>query len=474
MYSARLSHPTDLDGWRVRARALLAASVPPEAVIWRLDGEAEDLFAGQPIPDAMAPPVPVPRAFLDLAESVIRHRDPERFALLYRLLWRQAHGERELLALRVDPEVARATAMARQVYRDAYHMKAYLRFREASGAGGPVYLGWFEPEHHVVEQVAPHFVTRMGQLRWSILTPLRSAHWDGTALRYAAGRPSGEVAGEDAVVECWKTYYASIFNPARLKVDAMLAQMPKKYWRNMEETAQVPAMVRGAAARAEAMVAALPALPATKGRVQVDRRPPMAGEVPASLDEVRAQLPGCRNCGLWEHATQAVAGEGPARAAIMLVGEQPGDQEDLAGRPFVGPAGQVLERALGEAGVARERVYVTNAVKHFKYEPRGKRRIHQKPSAGEVTACRFWLAHELTLVRPQLVVALGATAALSVFGRDMAVTQLRGQVLMAEGRRALITFHPSAILRQPDAAGKERQFRALVEDLALAARLSEG
>lgn len=474
MYGAWLAHPTDLDGWRARSRALLAASVPPDAVMWHLDGEAEGLFGGMPIPEAAAPPASVPRAFLDLAESVIRHRDPERFALLYRLLWRQTHGERDLLAVRVDAEVARASAMARQVHRDAYHMKAYLRFREVLDDGRPVYLAWFEPEHHVVERVAPHFVTRMGALRWSIVTPLRSAHWDGSELSYADGRPSSEISGDDAVVECWKTYYASIFNPARLKVHAMLAQMPKKYWRNMEETAQVPAMVRGAAARAEAMVAAPPAPPATKGRVHVERRVPMAGDVPATLDEVKALLPNCRNCGLWEHATQAVAGEGAAGAALMLVGEQPGDQEDLAGRPFVGPAGQLLDRALAEAGLERDRVYVTNAVKHFKYEPRGKRRIHQKPGAGEVTACRFWLDRELALVQPRLIVALGATAAHSLFGREMAVTRLRGQVLMAEDRRVLITFHPSAILRQPDAGGKERQFRALVEDLQLAARLVAG
>jgi uracil-DNA glycosylase len=475
MYGARLAHPTDLEGWRAQARTLLAGKVPPEAVAWQLDGEAKDLFGGLPVPHTAAAAVPVPRAFLDLAESIIRHRNPERFTLLYRLLWRQTHGERDLLAVRVDADVARAAALAQQVHRAAYHMKAYLRFHEVLGEGGPVYAAWFEPEHHVVERVAPHFVTRMGALRWSILTPLRSAHWDGAELCYAAGRPGCEVAGEDAVVECWKTYYASIFNPARLKVDAMLAQMPKKYWRNMEETMQVPAMVRGAAGRAEAMVAAPFAPPAAKGRVHVERRVPMAGDVPASLDEFRALLPGCRRCPLWEHATQAVAGEGPAGALVMLVGEQPGDQEDLAGRPFVGPAGQLLDRALGEAGLGRERVYVTNAVKHFKYEPRGKRRIHQKPGAGEVTACRFWLDRELALVQPRLVVALGATAARAVLGREVAVTRLRGQLLAGVGSsRVLVTFHPSAILRQPDASGKERQFSALVEDLALAALLVAG
>jgi len=224
----------------------------------------------------------------------------------------------------------------------------------------------------------------------------------------------------------------------------------------MEETEMVPDMIANAGARAQAMVAAPPPAPATKGRVQVERAAPDA-------------LSQCRRCPLWQHATQAVPGEGPADARLMLVGEQPGDQEDLAGRPFVGPAGQLLERAMAEAGLDRSRAYVTNAVKHFKYEPRGKRRIHQKPNAGEVQACRFWLDEELTRIRPHLVVALGATAALSVLGREVAITRLRGQVLEAEGLRVLVTFHPSSILRVPDAGAKERQFRALVDDLRLAA-----
>lgn len=474
MFAVRLAHPTDLEGWRAAARRLAAAEVAPDRVRWSVEGDAvADLFAGDPLPqptDAAA--LSVPRAFLDLAAQVIRHRAPERFALLYRLLWRQARGERDLLAIRVDPDVSRAAEWARQVQRDAYHMKAYVRFREAADDLGPLYLAWFEPEHHVVELVAPHFVRRLGALRWSILTPLKSAHWDGEALRFAEGRTKAEVPSEDALAECWLTYYASIFNPARLKVDAMLAQMPKKYWKNMEETALVPGMVRGAAPRAEAMLAAAPAAPAAKGRVHIDRRAPMTVEAPTSLEAIKALLPNCRNCGLWEHATQAVPGTGAPDADIMLVGEQPGDQEDLAGLPFIGPAGQLLDRAMAEAGLERARTYVTNAVKHFKYQPRGKRRIHQKPDAGEVTACRFWLDSEIALVRPKLIVALGATAARGVLGREVAIARVRGRTIESDGRRLLVTYHPSAILRVPDALGKERQFRALVEDLRLALSLA--
>ncbi len=191
---------------------------------------------------------------------------------------------------------------------------------------------------------------------------------------------------------------------------------------------------------------------------------------PHSLEELRARLPGCRACPLWEHATQAVPGAGAAGAALMLVGEQPGDQEDRAGEPFVGPAGKLLDRAMADAGLARDATFITNAVKHFKHLPRGKRRIHQKPNAGEVDACKFWLLHEMRLVAPRVVVAMGATAARALWGGEIAINKARGQLLEREDRSLVITFHPSSILRLPDQAARERQYRLLVDDLALAAK----
>lgn len=193
-----------------------------------------------------------------------------------------------------------------------------------------------------------------------------------------------------------------------------------------------------------------------------------ATEPPASLAEIARDIQSCRRCGLWRNATQAAAGEGPPRAPIMLVGEQPGDQEDLQGRPFVGPAGGVLDRALAQAGVPREAVFVTNAVKHFKHELRGKRRLHKRPDASEISACRFWLDAERALVRPKLVVAMGASAILGVFGRARPVMAWRGRLLpMDGGGEALITFHPSMVLRIPDHEGRERAFRDFTADLAL-------
>ena len=197
--------------------------------------------------------------------------------------------------------------------------------------------------------------------------------------------------------------------------------------------------------------------------------PPIAdtGDI-ASLADARAAVQGCRRCPLYEHATQAVFGEGPQRAEVMFVGEQPGDREDLAGKPFVGPAGKVLDAAVEKVGIDRDRVYVTNAVKHFKFEPRGKRRIHQRPDAGEIEACKFWLNLEIGFVRPKVIVALGATAAQSLLGKSATISKLRGTpIKLDSGTLLFVTNHPSYLLRIRDAEDKARERAKFEADLAL-------
>ena len=190
--------------------------------------------------------------------------------------------------------------------------------------------------------------------------------------------------------------------------------------------------------------------------------------------EVREASRHCEACHLYKRATQTVFGEGPKDAAIMLVGEQPGDYEDVAGKPFVGPAGKIMDQALEEAGIDRRKVYVTNAVKHFKWEPRGKRRIHQKPNSREIAACRPWLEAELRIVKPKLVVAMGATAAQIIFGPSFRVTRERGKVLSSKlAPRVLATVHPSSLLRQPDEASREREYKNFVSDLRAALRAAD-
>jgi DNA polymerase len=184
-----------------------------------------------------------------------------------------------------------------------------------------------------------------------------------------------------------------------------------------------------------------------------------------ACESIRAEAAHCTRCHLYKHATQIVFGEGPLDAAILFVGEQPGDQEDLAGRPFVGPAGQIFDRALAEAGVDRRRTYVTNAVKHFKFVQRGKRRIHDKPNGGEIAACRWWLQQELALIRPPVTVALGASAARSLFGKAVTISSLRGRGHdLPDAGETWVTVHPSFLLRVRD--DREAEYKKFVDDLA--------
>ncbi|RYY31989.1 MAG: DUF4130 domain-containing protein, partial [Sphingomonadales bacterium] len=339
--------------------------------------------------------------------------------------------------------------MAKQVRRDIHKMRAFVRFREIADEDGPRYIAWFEPEHHIVRANARFFVDRFANMRWSILTPELSLLWDTETLREGPPATKADAPEGDPVEDVWKTYYASIFNPARLKTGAMLKEMPRKYWKNMPETALVKELIAGARQRETAMVQTAQA--ATGGNI--------AGAWEALRDEAMH----CTRCHLYKHATQTVFGEGPVDARMMFVGEQPGDQEDLAGHPFVGPAGQVFDKAMAAAGIDRAGVYVTNAVKHFKFEPRGKRRIHSKPDGGEISACRWWYEQERLLVRPELTVALGATAARQMIGKVVTIGATRGRVIdLAEGSKGWVTVHPSFLLRLPDKARAEEEYAMFV------------
>ncbi len=352
MRTVTLADPHDFAGWRAAARALALERVPPAEVEWTVGEGRADLFAS---PSPLPAGVPdgsfsVPRAFLTLAETVIRHDDPERFGLLYTMLLR--------LLVRPDaldegPLVRRLEGMAREVRRQAMGRK----------------------------QAAPALTgTEMPR------TKLSKAEQDGLAIAADAER---RVAGA-------------------------------------------------------------------------------GGNLLAAWESLLADAKRCTRCHLYKHATQTVFGEGPLEARIMFVGEQPGDQEDLAGRPFVGLAGQLFDRALKDAGVDRGKTYVTNAVKHFKFEPRGKRRIHSKPQGPEIEACRWWIEQELELIRPAVTVALGATAARSIFGKVVTISRMRGEAHElpdGSGGEAWVTVHPSFLLRVPEEARKREEYGKFVEDL---------
>ncbi|MFN4272854.1 MAG: UdgX family uracil-DNA binding protein [Aliihoeflea sp.] len=472
-HSVRLAGPVDVDGWRDAARRLVANGFPPHDVDWPIDG-AGDLFSSPadlpPMP-TKAPALNVPRAFPERAATVACHSDADRYAFLYRLLWRLA-AEPKLLEIASDPDVVRLVRMEKAVRRDCHKMRAFVRFVEIGEGAEARYVAWFEPEHFIVERNAPFFMRRFTGMRWAILTPKGSADWDGENLLIGPPASRADAPGEDAQSELWRTYFASIFNPARLKVKAMQAEMPKKYWRNLPEASLIPDLIKGAERSAREMIDRMPTTPAPH-HAKVQERYWTKAEDTAQIDgeavtlaELARQAEGCRRCPLWREATQTVFGEGPEDARIVFVGEQPGDQEDLAGKPFVGPAGRLFDQILQEAGLDRRITYVTNAVKHFKFEPRGKRRIHAKPNAGEVTACNWWLGNELRLIKPDLSIALGATAAQALLGRAVPVTKERGHILTREdGLKVFVTVHPSYLLRLPDEATKAAERGRFLDDM---------
>lgn len=465
-----LSTPTDFDRWRMQARWLARHEVPAAEVSWRVAGEASlldepptTLEQGDGDRDT---DLRVPRAFVELARSVILHRDPARFALLYRVLLRLKREPR-LLAVDIDADVARLRQFERQVRHDQHRMHAYVRFRKVivdSHEGEQAqFIAWYAPEHHILEATADFFVRRFAGQRWALLTPERSAYWDSAHLAFGPGVPREAAPADDLLEELWRSYYAATFNPARVNLAVLQSHMPRKFWSQLPEAQLIAPLVAQAAAQTGRMVDTVPDTPRRERTVPL--------KPVGSNADFKAQLDACRRCPLGARATQAVAGEGPARAALMLVGEQPGDHEDLAGRPFVGPAGQLLDRALAEAGIDRTRVYITNAVKHFKFEaqitPRGKRRLHKKPGEQEIVACEQWLQHELQLVAPERVIALGATAARALLGRAVAINSMRGQWQALPEHPLLITVHPSYLLRTPSEQF-DAEYKRFVADLRMA------
>ncbi len=444
----------DEGSFREAARALLAQGVRPESVAWQ-DGPQLSLALDGPPPSASPPGasgvVRVPKAFAALLEKMVCHRDPTRWDLLYRVLYRLAHGERDLLQQPLDPDVRRLELMQKAIARDVRHVHAFVRFRLV----GEAYLAWHRPEHRVLRLAAPFFATRFPGMKWSIVTPDESSHSDGNTLRYGEGAPRPE--GEDAFEDLWRTYYSSIFNPSRLNLPLLAQKLPMHHRDTLPEARLIPLLARNAGRRVDRMLrpeagAAAPFLPRDR-----------------SLASLAEAARGCTACPLCEPATQTVFGEGPGTAKLVLVGEQPGDQEDRGGRPFIGPAGDVLDDALKKAGIVRGEIYLTNAVKHFKFEPRGKLRLHQRPSARDVAACRPWVEAELLTLQPRAVVALGATAGQALLGPGFKLGPFRGKPQEGTLVPVIIpTWHPAAILRAGLAAQAQQMREELIADLRTA------
>ncbi|HEY6440747.1 MAG TPA: UdgX family uracil-DNA binding protein [Acetobacteraceae bacterium] len=429
-----LANETDWEGWRKATRSLVLAGAPPEEVRWSVRSHDEE---GDPLREETGS-FGVSRTLITLASLAIQARDPERFDLLYRLVWRANAGEKA-----DAEETRRAQGLAFAVRAETHRMRTLLRYLSVEEGNRTRYLGWYEPAHYVVEANAQLIARRFSDLTFSIVTPVAAAHWDGTELRFSTGVEREAVPDDDALVSWWQKHHANLLRHARIGTAIPEAEQ-------LDEVPRPP------------------------------DRPPLGPVVlplhpDPPLQEAMHEASDCRRCHLHEQASQTVFGEGPAHARLLFVGEQPGDQEDVIGRPFVGPAGQIMDRAMEEAGIDRRSVYITNAVKHFKFEPRGKRRIHKTPEAPEIQACRFWLDVELVRLRPKLVVAMGGTAARAVLGRAVTITRERGRPIeMRDGQTVFVTVHPSYLLRVPDEDAKAREYRAFVTDLRKVAELVAG
>lgn len=447
------------EGWRDQARKYISLSVPPSEINWSdetpsLLSTADTSFKYFSLP----PRLSVPPDFLNLAENVSYARDADRWSLMYRILFRLQYENPHLLRIHIDPDIHRAELLRKSVRRDIHKMHAFVRFKKTEIDGNEFYLAWHKPEHLIVRPGTPFFARRFGDKPWSIFTPDESAHWDLKNLTFGPGIPQSEFNVKDDWDELWKTYYKSIFNPSRIKIKAMKLEMAPKYWSTLPEAELIRDLIREAPERLQTMAknqnrAAVvdPALP---------------------IKELRAQAASCKSCPLYANATQTVFGVGPENAELMIVGEQPGDQEDLTGKPFVGSAGEVLLKALESAHLNKEKIYVTNAVKHFKWKANEKVRLHQKPSGAEMHACKPWLEAEIAQVKPRVIIALGVTAATAVLGRLPKISEERGRVItnLKCAPVVIVSWHPSAILRSsPDQADKMR--RELIQDLALAKKM---
>ena len=520
----RIPLEPDFNAWREAAREALHLGYLPEELDLQdstvpstldLTLETSDAPTGDPLPTPHTS-----KAFLESAEYAAVHRDPQRWNLLYRILCR-LQANRNLLKISVDPDIAELERLESQVRRDLHKMHAFLRFRmvlepddpnprpivvdesfrtepgphhlvlatptpfglnhtelphcEPDPAATPTpsqpdtcehFIAWYQPDHRILPLAAPFFVERFGIMRWTILTPDASVSWDptGKQLTFSPGLPRESAPAEDELEDLWRSYYASIYNPARLNPEMMRSEMPVRYWKNLPEISLLPDLITKSQSRVADMVTHQQQQPTAQPFVPEDH----------SLPKLRAALPSCKGCDLYQHATQVVPGAGAAHAKLILVGEQPGDQEDLQGKPFVGPAGKILDRVMDELNIERSKVYVTNAVKHFKFVQRGKFRLHQNPRMSEISACRPWLLAEIDSIHPNVILCLGASASKSLLGGTFSLMRDHGKILNTpHANQVIATIHPSAILRARDKESGEQLYQFLRDDMALAWHTAE-
>lgn len=404
------------ESWRDSARSLLEEKIHHEDVVWQTStsGSFFDLMSA----DHRAKPshISVPKEFMKDAAFVAAFRDDTTWSLLYRLVYRIVFENKHLMSVSLDNDVLDFHRRMRLVSRDLHKVKAFVRFKEIKKNDESIYMAWHRPDHRVLKFSAPFFTDRFNGMNWVIFTEDESMSWINNKLTFGPGITQQEAQAFDHTEELWKTYYGSIFNPARIKIKAMKKELPVRHWATLPEASIIDDLLREAPKRLEEFYESqrTSAVELIKNDV-------------SSLLELKAKLPNCAACSICHKSNTPVAGEGPAKAEIVFVSDQPGNAEDI------------LIDALSRAEIARDEVYLTNAVKGFK---------SKAPSSFEISACRAWVKTELELIKPRLLVCLGASAAQSVFGKLMKVKDSHGKIFKtAYCDQTIILSHPSAILR---------------------------
>ncbi|SDR23764.1 DNA polymerase [Paraburkholderia fungorum] len=479
----RISIEPSFAAWRHAARELLRQGVEPASVEW-LEGTENSAFSDSRQPAAAAPnPPAIPRDLLNRLKDAACFPAPDRWHLLYRVLWRWAHGERHVISPE-DPDGALLAQRVQAVEPETDKLRSLTRFRRRDPSmGPPEFVGWQEPQHDLLERAADIFAGPMGESTWMLATPRGAVFWNGMLLRIGqslveieepaatAQAPSasamcGEAVTSEPTEALWLAYYASASVSGTVPATVSLL-----YWRMPPAGPPLPAPLARARSR----------LGAQSAVVTVPPPPPVEySAITPPFRDPDGPLATCRRCALWRNAQQAVAGVGPSHATIMAVGEQPGEHENRHGKPFTGAAGQLLDVVLERAGLDRDRLYLTYAVKHYKWEApdqqlrrqAGQQRVHRAPEPREVEACQFWLAQELSQVAPRVVVALGATALKTLTGLHVNLSEYLGQTIAHDGRLIVPTWHPSYALRTADAGLREDIVEAIVMAFRRAAVLA--
>lgn len=445
----------DSGGDRTRAiehiARLIAQGVPWDHVEWRVSADDVAPTLEWRVPFSLRH---LPASFLDTAATVLLHADEDRFMRIHRMAERLLHNRAHWDDV-LHPEHVHLKSLERQVRRDMHKMKAFVRFTRVAGTVADEYVAWFEPHYFIVPVMGIFFRRRFASMRWSILTPHGSLRWDGRQLLNGPPAVKSDAPSPDAGEALWLTYYERIFNPARIKINAMKKEMPVYYWKNLPEAQRIPLLLARAPEQVSKMIEA-----SEPGRRAGMGCKPRADAISQNgLALLNTQLRACLDCDFAMRATQPVGGEGDISARIVIVGEQPGDEEDLMGRPFIGPAGSLLRQALQDLNVNAGSVYITNAVKHFNYDMRGKQRVHKAPTARAVEQCGTWLERELALLNPAVVIALGRTAQRALL--RLFAPAVDGAWTTSKGAAIEVLAHPAALLRAGEAHGSAGYLRWL-------------